>query len=600
MSKKLNYNEMLEKLLDNYYSYNKKESSFIKKALKISKERFALKTGLKFLNKNSKEEFGSELISKAFWYSKKKHLKQKRVSGEPYFIHPYNTALYLTQLKMDAQSIAAALLHDVVEDTETAVKEIKTVFGKEVASLVESLTKLRQIVTISDRKEYNVALQKILLATTKDVRVLLIKLADKYHNLKTLQFLPKQKQIMIASHALEFYVPLAKKLGLHDLKDDFEEICFKIIKPKIYVKIRNRLKTSTKLKEDEMNLMIKTLEKKLSKAELKVDFTKYRRTTYSTFKKMTQNFKSFTEVQDSVVLIALTDTKEQCYEFLGILHNTFSPIPLKFRDHMSISQLDLYKSIHTTVLGPKHSPIKIYIRTKEMQSLINKGVAELLRESEIDKNVFRKNLSLLNNLMSINIDELSTESFIDSLKTDYLKDRILVFTPQGKITELPKDASVIDFAYAVDSKTGDRLKKAKVNGKNVPIWQKLGNGDLVEVIAGKNIKVSKFWNNFAISAKAREEIQKHLRRKKEKKQRMPLVSIEFRAFDRVGLIKDFADAIVEANANIFSAEIKSSYESRIGKNSFTIELSDPIKLEQLIKRIKKIKGVVDVKSRFIE
>lgn len=600
MVKKLNYNKLLEKLLNNYYSYNPKESGLVKKALEISKGRPFVKSALKFLNKDSEGEFGSELITKAFWYSKKKHSRQKRLSEEPYFIHPYNTAMYLTEFKLDAQSIAVALLHDVVEDTETGVKEIKGIFGKEVADLVECLTKLKQIVTVSDRKEYNIALQKILLATTKDVRVLLIKLADKYHNLKTLHYLPKQKQIVVASHALEFYVPLAKKLGLHDLKDDFEEICFKVIKPKIYSKIKNRLKPMIKLKEDEMNLIVKKLEKELEKADLNVSFKKYKRTTYSAFKKMTQNFKSFTEVQDSIVLIALTDTKEECYEFLGILHNIFSPIPLKFRDHMSISQLDLYKSIHTTVMGPKHSPIKVYIRTKEMQSLIDNGVAELLRESELDKNVFRKNISLLNNLMSINIDELSTETFIDSLKTDYLKDRILVFTPKGKIIELPRGASVIDFAYALDSKIGNKTKKAKVNGKPVPIWHKLTNGNLVEVFVGKHINVSKFWKNFAISVKARNEIQKHLRGKKEKKEKMPLVKFDIKAIDRIGLIRDFTEPFLFVNASIFSGEIGIPSKSGFVKHFFVLELQNPKELEIILKRLKRVKGLVDVKASYVK
>ncbi len=597
--KKLDYNELLKKLLDKYYAYNKKESSLIRRALHASKKKLLAKNSLIFLERKD-EIFGSELISKAFWYSKKKHSRQKRFSGEPYFIHPFNTALYLAEMETDAASISVGLLHDVVEDTETDVKEIKENFGKEIASLVESLTKLRLMVKISDRKEYNTALQKILLATTKDVRVLLIKLADKRHNLRTLHYLPKQKQISIASHALEFYVPLAKKLALHDLKDEFEEICFKIIKPKIYSKIKKRMKNSIKLKEEEMKLMEDKLEKKLDKAELKVEFHKYKRTAYSVFKKMTQNFKSFTEVQDSVVLICLTNTKEECYEFLGILHNTFSPLPLKFRDHMSLSQLDLYKSIHTTVLGPKHSPIKVYIRTKEMQSLIDRGVAELLRESEIDKEHFSKNVSLLHNLMSINIDELSTETFIDSLKTDYLKDRILVFTDNGKLIELPRGSSVIDFAFALDPKMGIKARKAKVNGKTVPIWHKLNNGDLVQVSVGKKKTVSRVWKNFAISAKARNEIEKNLKGKKQKKQKMPLVSIEFKALDRPGLIKDFAEVFLEVKANIFSAEIRTSQESGIGRDSFTIELESPNQLEELIKKLKKIKGILEIKAKYIE
>jgi len=599
MSKKLDYEAMLEKLLKSYASYNKEETGFMRKALELSKKRKIVKEALKVLKTESKEELKSEFISRAFWFAKKKHIKQKRFSGEPYFIHPYNTALYLTELKMDAPSICAALLHDVIEDTETSLEEIKLEFGKEVASLVESLTKLKHIVSMSRRKGNNITLQQILLATTKDIRVILIKLADKYHNLQTLEFLPKEKQISIASTALEFYVPLAKKLGMHELKDAFEEICFKIVKPKIFSKIGKKIKEKRNLKETEMDLMIKKLEEKVGQANLNVSFRKYRRTKYAVFKKMTQNLKSFHEIQDFVVLVALTDTREECYEFLGLLHNTFSPVPMKFRDHMTISQLSLYKSIHTTVIGPKHTPIKVYIRTKEMDRHVRRGAAELLMQSKTDKKVFEKNVSFLSDLTSIDFEDLPTESFIEFLKTDYLQDRIFVFTKAGKLIELPRDASVIDFAYVFDETIAGKAKKARVNGKLVPLWHKLKNGDLVEVVFGKTNQVSKLWQSFAISVKARKEIQKHLKGKKIR-ERMPLVNLRFRAVDRVGLVKDFAQEFAKVNANIFSAEITTSADHVIGRNSFTLEIDSPESLEKLLKKLRKIKGIIDIKSNYIE
>jgi len=598
--KKLNYNEMLEKLLGNYYEYNKQEAGLIGKALSISRKRTIIKKTFKLLNKEYNEEFGAELITKAFWYAKKKHAKQKRFSGEPYFVHPYYTALYLTELKMDAPSIAAGFLHDVVEDTETELSEIKDNFGKEVAELVNSLTKLKHIVAMSRKKEHNISFQNLLFSTTKDVRVIIIKLADKHHNVRTLNFLPEEKQVRIATNVLEFYVPLAKKLGMHELRDSFEQACFKIVKPKIYSKIKKKAKDRAKKKEIEMNLMIKKLESELKKADLNVSFSKYKRTIYTIFKKMTQNLKSFNEVQDCVVLIALAENREQCYEFLGILHSIFSPIPLKFRDHIAISQFALYKSIHTTVIGPMHSPIKVYIRTREMDALVRNGVAEFLRESKIDTSDFHKNISFLNNLLSINFDDLSAEHFVDVLKTDYLQERILVFTPKGNLIELPRGASVIDFAYTLDKDIGNRARKARVNGKIVPIWEKLKNGDLVEVLTTKKIRVSKVWKTFAISVKARNEIQKHLKIKKEKKHKMPLVSLEFRAIDRPGLVNDFTRTFLLFDANIFSADIRTADESRIGRDSFTIEVSDPKKLEKLLKKLRKIKGVVEIKSSYIE
>ncbi|MFH1895599.1 MAG: HD domain-containing protein [archaeon] len=598
--KRLNYNELLEKLLRNYYFYNKQETGLFGRALIDSKRRKILKKALEIFKRAPHEELGSELISRAFWYSKEKHKGQKRISGDPYFVHPYSTAFYLTELNLDAASVAAGLLHDIIEDTETGVSEIRDIFGKEVSLLVESLTKLKKIVSMSDRKEYNITLQKILFATTKDVRVILIKLADKYHNLQTINFLPKEKQAMIAANVLEFYVPVIKKLGMHELKDEFEKICFKIVKPKIHAKIKHKLLKNLKPKEAEMDLVIKRLEPELQKAGLKISFSKYRRTVYSVFKKMTQNLKSFNEVQDYVVLVALAETREECYEFLGLLHNTFSPVPLKFRDHIAISQFALYKSIHTTVIGPNHSPIKVYIRTKQMDALVKKGVSELLRESKADPIVFQKNLSFLNNLMSINFDDLPTKHFIDVLKSDYLQERILVFTLSGNLIELPKRASIIDFAFAVDKETAEKAVKARVNGKLVPLWHELSNGDLVEMLFGKKKRVSKVWENFAISAKARDEIQKHFKGKESVKEKIHLVNFEVKAVDRISLLKDLTEVIVSLNSNIFSAEVKTNYEKMIGEFSFTLNVLNHKKFDALLKKLKKVKGVIEVKTNYIE
>jgi GTP pyrophosphokinase len=597
--KRLDYKEMLEKLLKNYYAYNPQELGLIERAFGVPKKRKIFEKALKLIKKQRTEELGSELITRAFWYAKRKHARQKRISGDPYFIHPYKTALYLTELKMDASSIAAGFLHDVVEDTATGINEIKEGFGDDVASLVESLTKLRHIVSMNKRKEYNLALQKILFATTKDIRVIIIKLADKYHNLQTLHYLPKEKQKMIASNALEFYVPVAKKLGLHELKDSFEKICFKTLKPKIHAKIWKTKKEKIKQKETEMDLMIKKLEEECRKAGIKVSFRKYRRTAYAIFKKMTQNLKSFTEVQDSVVLIALTESKEACYEFLGILHNTFSPFPLKFRDHIAISQLSLYQSIHTTVMGPQHSPIKVYIRTKEMDALVKNGVAELLRKSKFDENSFKENISLLNNLMSVNFDDLPIEHFIEVLKTDYLQDRILVFNRQGNLIELPKGSSVIDFAYALDTETAQKARKAMVNGKLVPLWHELKNGDLVDVITGKKKTVSALWEKFAVSVKARNEIHKQVKGKIKAEKRMPLVNLEVKTVDRIGVVRDITDVFVFVGANIFSAEVKTNGKTRLGNDVFTLELENPTQLGKLLKKLKKIKGVIEVKAKYI-
>jgi GTP pyrophosphokinase len=596
--KELNYDKMLEKLLSVYYSYDPKQTGFLTKAFYETKRKVLFNKALNVLKKNKKDS-NAELITKAFWYSKKKHAKQQRFSGEPYFVHPYETALYLAEMKMDFASIIAGLLHDVIEDTGTGLNEIRENFGQEVASLVESLTKLKQIVNISKRREYNIFLQRILFAATKDLRVIIVKLADKRHNLVTLHHLPKDKQKIIAEDVIDFYIPLAKKLGLHELQDEFEETCFKITKPKIYDKIKNKAEEKRKKKEVEMDLMTAKLKDKISNLNLNVSFSKYERTIYSIFKKMTQNLKALSEIEDSVVLIALTDSKEQCYEFLGILHNTFSPIPLKFRDHMSVSQFSFYKSIHTTVIGPKHSPVKVYIRTREMDSLVKFGLIELLRATKDNPESFKKNISFLNDLISIDFQDLSSEHFVDVLKSDYLQDRIFVFTGEGNLIELPRGASLVDFAYALDAKIGSKALKGKVNGKAVPLWHQLKNGDLVEVITGKKNRVLKVWNTFAISAKARNEILKHSKGKKSK-DRMPLVNLEFRALDRIGLVKDFADAFVSVEANIFSADIRTSDENKIGKDSFTLELTNPTQLELLLKKLRKIKGVVDIKTKYIE
>ncbi len=452
---------------------------------------------LRVVRKNNPKA-DTALVKKAFWFAHEAHIRQKRESGEPYFIHPFETAMSLANYGLDSNTVSAALLHDVVEDTKTDRKKIEKEFGKEVSSLVEGVTKFN-LLSRQGRKDFEYKnLQKIMIATVKDARVLLIKLADKIHNLKTLEHLPSEKQKEIAEFALEVYAPLANKLGVHEMKHDIENLCFPIVYPGFFKKFRKKIIAAQKSKELEMDKMIKVLNKKAKSLGKKYAFLKQHKSLYSIYQKMGEGGKHWQQIYDFSVLIILTDTEEECYSALHYLHKNFYPLPMKFKDFIAEPLMTTYQALHSTVMGPNGEPVKVYIRTKEMHKFAEIGIIASLNDVKKMEQFSKQRL----NYWKI-INAMQEKEFSSVLKSDFLKNTILAFTKKGRIIELPADSTPIDFAYCVNPKDGNFCSKAKVNETFVPLWHNLEFGDKVEIIAAKKMTIDPDWLDFVQSHTAK-------------------------------------------------------------------------------------------------
>jgi GTP pyrophosphokinase len=547
-------------------------------------------------NFNEKE---IQLIKKSFNLSKKLHKNQFRASGDPFFVHPFNVALCLSKIGMDATSIASALLHDTLEDTTISRKFIKKEFGKEVLSIVDALTKFRKIVKMEEEELESHTIQKLLLGTINDVRVIIIKLIDKLDNVKTLKFLPKEKQKKVAINTLQIYSPIAAKLGISMLEKEFDEICFPIAFPKAFKELKKTVLNERKKKRKEIELLVKELKKRFKSSGLKAEFLIDDRSFYYLLKKMNKTFKSINELYDFSVLIIKTSSIKNCYAILGIIHNMFIPVPLKLKDHIAIPGPNLYQSIHTTVIGPKGNPVKIFIRTHEMHELAREGVIALFKKKKNSKMNSNKQLTILNKLTKLKGRPISAKEFMNILRIDFLTDHIFVFTPKGKIIELPKGSTPIDFAFAISSSLGSRLGKAIVNGKTVSLKYKLKAGDIVKIVKSKKKQVKKEWLNIVKSHSAFIKIKNVLMEKKiESLKAINLVTLIISASDRIGLFRDIAAVFASHNTNIFSINFTSPKEENITKGLIVAEFKSQELLDELIEELLKIEGVNDIETTF--
>ncbi|MBU1120647.1 HD domain-containing protein, partial [Candidatus Micrarchaeota archaeon] len=441
------------------------------------------------------------------------------------------------------------------------------------------------------------SLQRALFASTRDVRVILIKLADKLHNLRTLKYFPKSKQVQIAQEALEVYAPIAEKLELTQFRKEIQDICFSLTKPKICSKIKKKMEEKSKNKKKEMDLLIKKLRPELKKSRIEARFIKRDRDPYQVFQKMTKTFKSLNEIYDCVFLVIITDSIPQCYEVLGIIHTLYKPLPLKFKDYIAIPQSSLYQSIHTAVIGPKGKPIKIYIRTNEMEEKAQKGILFLVeRHGDI-----KETSSLLYNLTELDMHSLDDSEFMDLLKEDLLEDRIFVFSNNGEMIELPKDSTPIDFAFHIDPALGKKALRSVVNGRIVPLWHKLRNGDIVEVIPSSKERRDVTWLGFTKSHKARKEITRMIKEKKpnNKKVRSTLVNVKFKVLNRIGMLHDLTGAFASHNVNLVSVSMHSAPKTTLTDGTVTVEVTSPKKFERTINKLKKLKGVMEVQTSYL-
>jgi len=474
----------------------------------------------KMLARVEKQHPGGEsaqLVKKAYEFAENAHMGQVRKSGETYFIHPVSVASNLTDLMNDATSIAAGFLHDTVEDCpEVTLETIRAEFGDEVAQLVDGVTKLDKLDFTNREEQQAESLRKMILAMSKDIRVVIIKLADRLHNMRTLRFQAENRQRAIAHETLDIYAPLAHRLGMGSVKSELEDLSFKYIDPEAFHDIAQKVGLRRTEREENIRMVISELSEKLDKQGIRYDMDGRPKHLYSIYKKMHGQGKSFDQIYDLIAVRVMVDTVQDCYTVLGIVHTLWNQIPGRFKDYISVPKGNMYQSLHTTVIGGRKMPFpfEIQIRTWEMHRLAEYGVAAHWRYKEGSKSgSLDDKLYWLRQILDWQGDTRDSKEFIDSLKTDLFSEEVLLFTPKGDIISMQRGATPIDFAYRIHSGVGNKCVGAKVNGRIVPLETELQTGDRVEIITSSNSKgPSNDWLRIVKTQQAKSKIRQFLKR----------------------------------------------------------------------------------------
>ena len=467
-----------------------------------------LLTRLKKYIKNKKE---LELIKKAYMYAYEKHFGQKRKSGEDYIIHPLNVAYILAGINADYKTICSALLHDTIEDCDVTKEEIEELFGGEVAYLVESLTKINKLNFSCDSEATIANQRKILVGLTEDVRVIILKLADRLHNMRTLWALPEKKQKENAKETLDIFIPIAHRLGMNSIKSELEDLCLRYSKPDVYFQIVEKLNKKKSERDEAVNEMKNTVSKLLNSHNIKHEIKGRSKSIYSIYKKLDTG-RSFNDIYDFLALRVFVKTEEECYQVLGIIHSKFKPIPKRFKDYIAMPKTNMYQSLHTSVFGNNGEIFEIQIRTYEMDKIAENGIASHWSYKEKKKanlqSEMEQKLQFFRLIMELKHEGTNDQEFVDSVKEDVLKDTIYVFTPQGDVLELPNGSTPIDFAYRVHTRVGDTMVGAIVNDNIVPLDYKLKDDDIVKINTNKNSPgPSREWLNIAKTTHAKNKIR---------------------------------------------------------------------------------------------
>src|SRR3989440_2316092 len=453
---------------------------------------------------------GRDLVQRAYERAVVAHTGQRRLSGEDYVQHPLEVASILADLTLDGSTIAAALLHDTVEDTPLPLEEIRKEFGPDVAHLVEGVTKLGRISFRSEQQTQAENIRKMLLAMADDIRVVLIKLADRLHNMRTLDPLPEPKRRKIARETLDIYAPLAHRLGIGQLRWELEDLAFRQLEPDAYQDVVRRVNRQRKERELLVSDLREILGRELEKIGIEAEISGRPKHMYSIWQKIQRDEKDFSEILDLLAIRVLVESVKDCYGVLGVVHSLWKPLPGRFKDYIAMPKSNGYQSLHTTVLSHAGEPIEIQIRTEEMHQVADFGVAAhwTYKEAESDPH-FDQKLSWLRLLMEWQKEVVDAESFVDAVKVDLFQDEVFVFSPKGDVLNLPAGSTPIDFAYRIHTEVGHRCVGSKVNGRMVPLDYELKNGEIVEILTAKTPHgPSRDWRNFVKSASARERIRK--------------------------------------------------------------------------------------------
>jgi guanosine-3',5'-bis(diphosphate) 3'-pyrophosphohydrolase len=453
-----------------------------------------------------------ELLNRAYVFAMQAHGQQLRASGDPYFSHPVEVAGILAGWKLDSASIATALLHDTVEDTGVTIAELERLFGTEVARLVDGVTKLNKLELQSSRTEQAENFRKLLLAMSEDIRVLLVKLADRQHNMRTLRYIERiEKRQRIARETLEIYAPLAERIGMQALKDELEDQAFEELWPEAREAVRHRLEELRRHDGNLVERIVGELSQTLHDAGIEAGVYGREKTAFSIWRKMKRKNVSFEQLSDIMAFRITVDSVPNCYAALGVIHGRYAMVPERFKDFISTPKPNGYRSLHTTIFGPERRRIEVQIRTREMHEIAELGVAAHWAYKQARRLTDGRQYNWLRGLLEILEHASGPEEFLEHTKLEMFQDQVFCFTPRGDLISLPQGATPVDFAYAVHSEVGDACIGAKVNGRLVPLRTRLNHGDQVEVITSKGASPSPAWERFVVTGKARSRIRRFLR-----------------------------------------------------------------------------------------
>ena len=454
-----------------------------------------------------------EPIRRAFDFGLAMHAGQMRKSGEPYMSHPLEVMDIIAELRLDTASLVVGLLHDTVEDTDTTVDELKDMFGEDVAFLVDGVTKLSKLQFNTREEAQAENFRKMIIAMSRDLRVILVKLADRLHNMRTLRHMPEHKQTRISQETMEIYAPIAHRLGISWIKTELEDLSFRYMYPEPYYEIAESVSRKKRERESFIREVIKILDELLREHGISGDIQGRPKNFWSIFRKMRAQQIEFEQVFDVLAFRIVVDEKAQCYEALGLVHNLWKPIPGRFKDYVAIPKPNGYQSLHTSVIGPYQERIEIQIRTDDMHRIAEEGIAAhwLYKEGKAIPDKDDQKFAWLHQLMEEHQDADDPYEFLESVKIDLFHDEVYVFTPAGDVKGLPQGATCVDFAYAIHTEVGNRCTGAKVNGAMVPLRYELKTGDICEIITRKNQKPSKDWLAFVVTGRARTKIRNAVR-----------------------------------------------------------------------------------------
>ena len=542
-----------------------------------------IKSYNKFLN--------SESLSKAYNFALDAHQNQKREEGVPYIIHPVAVANILTELKLDSATITTGLLHDTIEDTNVTYETVKKEFGEEVANLVEGVTKLSALEDKASDNSKAENFRKLILATSKDIRVLLVKLADRLHNMRTIKFLKDEEKIIRkAKETMEIYAPLADRMGMNRIRDELEDLSFSVLNEPARELILDRLKFIKSNREDTFKIISAELIELLKANGVDAKITGREKTPFSIWRKIQNKKISLEQLTDIIGFRILVNSVDECYKTLGIFHSKFSAIPGKFKDYISTPKINKYKSIHTSVIGPKKNRIEIQIRTNEMNEFAERGIAShwKYKSSEKFSELSWKEYDWLRDLVEIIETGNSPEHYYEFTKLQMFQDNVFCFTPKGAVIKLPKDATPIDFAYAVHTKIGESAIGCNVNGRETTLQTDLKNGDMVEILTSKNASPSLHWLSSSKTGKARASIRRYWQDKSlesQPKEKNYTSTIIVDLPHKPGVLGNISSLIGMNNGNILNVEMLKKKKDYL-QFSFDLQIKDLKNFTNLISQIK--------------